>query len=410
MMDRLSRIRWPDVAVAVVLAALSVWWTVHGGSGDAPAMPFQDFPGVPARPVGPGQVIIHEDDDGIGREIALNLVITLAVALRRAWPLTVVLVQFAAILAFENGADLVTLVATLIGVYSACLYGRSTALSLGVLAALATITTLAFDHTTPQLPDWAGVFALVAPIGLLGVTVRSARIRAEAAHQRAQALERGQEAATRLAVAQERARIARELHDVVSHHVSVMTIQAGAAGKVLDARPELAREALTAIEASGRETMTELRHLLGVLTPGPGDDLLHPQPGLDQLDALVDNVRRAGQPVEVRRDPVTLPRGTDLTAYRVVQEALTNALRHAPGARTEITIDVVDTTVHIEVRNDPAPAGTAPASTGSGTGLVGLAERLRLYGGTLAAGPRPTGGFRVLASIPVDANLPAGSA
>ncbi|WP_238010450.1 sensor histidine kinase [Dactylosporangium sp. AC04546] len=410
MMDRLSRIRWPDVALAVVLAALSVWWTVHASRGDVPAMPFQDFHDGPVRPVPPGAFIVQEDDQSIGREIVLNLLITLAVVLRRIWPLSVVLVQFTAILAFENGADLVTTVATLIGVYSVCLYGRSTALSLGVLAVLATITTLAFDNTTPQLPDWAGVFALVAPIGLLGVTVRAARIRAETAHQRAEALERGQEAATRLAVAQERARIARELHDVVSHHVSVMTIQAGAAGKVIDTRPELARDALTAIEASGRETMTELRHLLGVLSPGPDDDLLHPQPGLDQLDALVDNVRRAGQPVQVHREPVTLPRGTDLTAYRVVQEALTNALRHAPGARTEITIDVVDTTVDIEVRNDPPPPGVTPASTGSGTGLVGLAERLRLYGGTLEAGPRPTGGFRVRASIPLDANLPAGAA
>jgi signal transduction histidine kinase len=198
----------------------------------------------------------------------------------------------------------------------------------------------------------------------------------------------------------------------------VMTIQAGAAGKVLDAHPEQARSALSAIEASGRETMTELRHLLGVLTPGPTDDLLHPQPGLDQLDALVENVRQAGQPVSARRTPVALPRGMDLTAYRVVQEALTNALRHAPGARTDVVITTEPSTAPasaastadgrtdlvIEVTNDAPPPGTPPgAGVGSGTGLLGLAERLRLYGGTLETSRRVGGGFRVRARMPLDA-------
>src|SRR4029450_1616055 len=176
------------------------------------------------------------------------------------------------------------------------------------------------------------------PSALSGVATRAARSRARASEQRAEALEREQQAATRLAVAQEQARIARELHDVVSHHVSVMPIQAGAAGKVLDADPEQARSALSAIEASGRETMTELRHLLGVLTPGSTDDLLHPQPGLDQRSALIEGVRQAGQPVSVRRTPVALPRGIDLTAYRGGAEAVAHALRHAPGAPPEVAI------------------------------------------------------------------------
>src|SRR4029453_1639590 len=146
-------------------------------------------------------------------------------------------------------------------------------------------------------------------IGLFGVAIRAARSRAHASEQRAEALEREQQTATRLAVAQEQARIARELHDVVSHHVSVMTIQAGAAGKVLDARPDMARGALSAIEASGRETMAELRHLLGALAPrAAAAPLLPPQPGLAQLDALVANVRQAGQPVTVRATPVELSR------------------------------------------------------------------------------------------------------
>jgi len=248
------------------------------------------------------------------------------------------------------------------------------------------------------------VFVILLPIGLLGLAIRAARGRARASDQRAEALEREQQAATRLAVAQERARIARELHDVVSHHVSVMTIQAGAAGKVLDSDPELARGALSAIEASGRETMAELRHLLGVLTPGPDDDLLHPQPGLEQLDALIDKVRQAGLPVSARRAAVALPRGVDLTAYRVVQEALTNALRYAPGARTDVAITAEPSDLVIEVVNDAPPPGTPPrAGAGSGSGLVGLAERLRLYGGTLETGRRVGGGFRVLARLPLEA-------
>jgi signal transduction histidine kinase len=280
----------------------------------------------------------------------------------------------------------------------------ATMLAAGALAA-------GFEADTwPQLPSWSGVFAILLPIGLFGIAIRTARGRAQASEQRAEALEREQQAATHLAVARERARIARELHDVVSHHVSVMTIQAGAAGKVLDAAPELARNALSAIETSGRETMTELRHLLGVLTPGPTDDLLHPQPGLEQLDALIDNVRRAGQPVSVRRTPMALPRGLNLTAYRVVQEALTNALRYAPGARTDITITteptIEPTAVVIEVTNDAAPPDALPGSgtdAGSGTGLLGLTERLHLYGGTLETGRRPGGGFRLAARIPLEA-------
>jgi signal transduction histidine kinase len=308
------------------------------------------------------------------------------------------------------------LAALLIGAYSLAVYGRSAPLSMSALLVAAGITTGLRTNTWPPLPERAGAFAILLPIGLFGVAIRAARSRARAADQRAEALQREQQAATRLAVAEEQARIARELHDVVSHHVSVMTIQAGAAGKVLDADPEQVRGALSAIEASGRETMAELRHLLGVLTPGPTDDLLHPQPGLDQLDALIDHVRQAGQPVSARRTPVALPRGMDLTAYRVVQEALTNALRHAPGARTEIVITTAPSTespsavadagtdLVIEVTNDAPPPGIPPgAGVGSGTGLLGLAERLRLYEGTLETGRRVGGGFRVRARMPLDA-------
>jgi signal transduction histidine kinase len=407
---------WPDVALAAVLSLAAVWLTIHEGDGSGgevvsllPLPEPSDGP-LPAPPPAP--------PSGVARDLVLNLLITVPLIGRRRWPLACLTVQFAGLLAFEHDVNAATLAALLIGAYSLAVYGRSALLSMSALLVAAGVVAGARTNTWPPLPERAGAFAILLPIGLFGVAIRAARSRARASEQRAEALEREQQAATRLAVAQEQARIARELHDVVSHHVSVMTIQAGAAGKVLDADPEQARSALSAIEASGRETMTELRHLLGVLTPGSTDDLLHPQPGLDQLDALIDHVRQAGQPVSARRTPIALPRGVDLTAYRVVQEALTNALRHAPGAPIDIVITTEPSTepssaastgdgwtdLVIEVTND-APPGTPPsgAGVGSGTGLLGLAERLRLYGGTLETGRRVGGGFRVRARMPLDA-------
>jgi signal transduction histidine kinase len=407
---------WPDVALAAVLSLAAVWLTLRGeggpGEGDVPLLPLPE----------PSAWPVPEPPSGVAHDLVLNLLITVPLIWRRRWPLACLAVQFAGLLPADIGVNAATLAALLIGAYSLAVYGRSVLLSMGALLAAAAVTAGVKSNTWPPLPERAGAFAILLPIGLFGIAIRAARSRARAADQRAQALEREQQAATRLAVAQEQARIARELHDVVSHHVSVMTIQAGAAGKVLDADPEQARGALSAIEASGRETMTELRHLLGVLTPGSADDLLHPQPGLDQLDALIESVRQAGQPVSVRRMPVALPRGVDLTAYRVVQEALTNALRHAPGAATDIAITIQPSTqppsaasvtnggivLLIEVTNDAPPPPARPnddAGVGSGTGLVGLAERLRLYAGTLEAGRRVGGGFRVRARIPLDTTV-----
>jgi signal transduction histidine kinase len=408
---------WPDVALAAVLSLAAVSLTLRGeaasGGGDVPLLP------LPEPSAGP----LLAPPSEVARDLLLNLLITVPLIWRRRWPLACLAVQFAGLLPAETGVNAATLAALLIGAYSLAVYGRSALLSMSALLVAAALTAGAKTNTWPPLPERAGAFAILLPIGLFGVAIRAARSRAHASEQRAEALKREQQAATRLAVAQEQARIARELHDVVSHHVSVMTIQAGAAGKVLDADPEQARGALSAIEASGRETMTELRHLLGVLTPGSADgELLHPQPGLDQLDALIESVRRAGQPVSARRTPVALPRGVDLTAYRVVQEALTNALRHAPGAPTDIAITIQPSTqppsaasitnggteLVIEVTNDAPPPPARPndgVEAGSGIGLVGLAERLRLYGGTLETGRRVGGGFRVRARIPLDATV-----
>ncbi|MFD8393732.1 sensor histidine kinase [Streptomyces sp. NPDC059680] len=243
-------------------------------------------------------------------------------------------------------------------------------------------------------------------------------------------LEREREAAARTAVAAERARIARELHDIVSHKVSLMVVQATAAREVLDTLPDAAHTALQAVEGAGRDAMTELRHLLGLLAPSPdGDDdrigrdgegdpsALAPQPSLSQLGTLVDRIAFAGLPVEVRisGEPRPLPPGIDVTAYRVVQEALTNALKYGDGGTATVMVRYADHGLRVEVLNSgpsvlsAGPAGTGARSgghqrrdDGAGHGLIGLRERVAVYGGHFDARRRVGGGYRVRARIPLE--------
>ncbi|MFC4071584.1 sensor histidine kinase [Actinoplanes subglobosus] len=261
------------------------------------------------------------------------------------------------------------------------------------------------------------VTVVLAVTGVVAVTLavllRRARLRHERAlGERGWLLERERAAAARAAVDQERARIARELHDIVSHNVSVMIVQAGAAREVLATMPAEAGAALAAVERAGRDTMTELRHLLGLLAPDPSgeDPELAPQPTLARLSPLVDRIAFAGLPVEVRVSgaPRPLPTGIDVTAYRIVQEALTNALKHGSGGKAEVTIRWAETALRVEVlttgpsvlTGDPAPA--AAAGDGAGRGLAGLRERVAVYGGDLDARRRLGGGYRVRARLPLD--------
>jgi signal transduction histidine kinase len=201
----------------------------------------------------------------------------------------------------------------------------------------------------------------------------------------------------------ERARIARELHDVVAHHVSVMTVQAGAVRRLLTPDQERQREALLSVEETGRKALTEMRRLLGVLKENGGDQRapLAPQPGMATLDTLLGQVREAGLPVEMRTEgrPVELPPGIDLSAYRIVQEALTNALKYAGPARAWVVVRYGDGDLELEIAND---GGTdAMEADGGGRGLVGMRERVAVYGGELESGPRPGGGFAVRARLPI---------
>lgn len=237
---------------------------------------------------------------------------------------------------------------------------------------------------------------------LFGDNMRRRRERMADLEARADAEETTRQALAREAVAGERQRIARELHDVVAHSLSVMVVQAGAARRMVDKRPERAIEALGAIETTGREALDEMRRLLGVLrTDGDGDASLEPQPSLLRLDALVG--ADGGVPVEVVVDgePSPLPAAVDLQAYRIVQEALTNVRKHAGPAHATVHVRYGADAVEVRVDDDGRGASAAGAAGGAGHGLVGMRERAALCGGELRAGPRPGGGWSVTARLPL---------
>jgi len=235
---------------------------------------------------------------------------------------------------------------------------------------------------------------------VIGFAVGEKYREVDEAKGRAELAEREREERARRAVTDERARIARELHDVVGHSVSVMTVQASAVRRVLDQDQERVSEALLVVEQTGREALAEMRRMVGVLRHAEEAPALAPQPSLGEIERLVQHARDRGLPVElsIEGDPVDLPTGIDLTAYRLVQEGLTNAIKHARARQAEVVIRYEDGHVELTVSDDGAGGGDGG---GSGHGLVGIQERVTVYGGELEAGPRPEGGFRLRARLPV---------
>jgi signal transduction histidine kinase len=550
----LSRWAWTaDVILAVVLSAATAYATANGGTGDGPfrgpgqvgadGMPLPPLPPVPPPP---GLETVYVE---YGSPVSVGLVLlaaltALPLVVRRRYPLTAYVTVLATVVAFQgmsaqtwalhgvNAPTVFTFVSLLIAAYAAALYSPYRRRAAVALAIGAVVVVACHRRMVPDIAPSFTPFVLLVPLGLAANTVHTWR-------QRIRTLEAEQEAATRLAVDQERARIARELHDVVTHNVSMMTVQAGAARTVLDTEPEQARQALLAVESAGRAAMAELRHVMGLLsatTTGPGDPAagvaaaagagtsagaeagvggmgsgapssglgtaasglgaagsglgsaglgrgvggsglgaaasglgpaglgrgvggsglgagragqgagpvrgsagagaagagtgvggahglsatasasaglgtgavgvpeaeLAPQPGLGQVGVLAERVRGTGVPVDltVTGKPVELPAGVDLAAYRVAQEALTNTVKHAAGASVTIKVEYRPGEVRIEVADTGGTASPA-AGTGNGRGLMGLRERLAVYGGSLDAGRRITGGYRVSAVIPV---------
>jgi signal transduction histidine kinase len=349
---------------------------------------------------------------GISVGAAFFVVATSApLALRRIRPLTAFWVVYAGTVLDGSDVNTVTVIAIVIAAYSAVVYSPFRGAALISVPAAALIITAKFPDSAPQLPARFGALFVLIPVALFGNAVQVWRRQAGDSQARLRHAQAEHEAATAAALATERTRIAGELHDVVTHNVSVMVVQAGAARRVLAAAPDEATEALLAVEASGRAAMIELQHLLGLLSPVDGmqphgEEPLRPQPGLDRLQPLIDRLAAAGLPVEltVSGRPRALAPGVDLACYRVVQEALTNVMKHAAQARTTVRLDYRPCELVIDVSDDGWPGGAPPGGPGQpgGRGLLGLRERVSLYGGAFDAGPRPAGGWRVMARLPLD--------
>lgn len=417
-----------DAALALVMMAIAVRSVQDRHMGGTKVFP---------QPGG-GIVLIPGDTGTSPREIVFALLASAPLALRRKYPLAVFWIVLVSTLRLEN-APVVLFFAVIITAYTAAAYSpyRTAAISSLVLAAVIVASTL--RSTLPNIPNALVPFVILLPIAWLANSLRTWKQQAAASLARLRAVEEGQERATREAVELERARIARELHDVVTHNVSVMVVQAGAARKVMDAAPDQATQALLAVEASGRTAMAELRQVMGLLTSaaddaqwahgsGGGGDVrdadaagvtaglnghggglgadarLEPQPDLDRLESLVGRVREIGVPVTLTvsgtRRP--LPPGVGLAGYRVVQEALTNTVKHAVGASAQVTVAYEEQRLRLEIADTGGVPGEAAAS-GNRRGLIGLRERLAVYGGSLETARRPTGGFRVVAIIPLEA-------
>ncbi|HEX8102465.1 MAG TPA: histidine kinase [Solirubrobacteraceae bacterium] len=278
------------------------------------------------------------------------------------------------------------------------------ALAAGAVGYAAIGLIVLLDTTGPG--DVVRIFVLCAAAWVIGRVIGDRNRRAAESESRAARLERDHETA----VLAERARIAGELHDVLAHSVSVMTVQAGAARMLLDEDPERARAPLTAVEETGRQALGEMRRLLGILRGTDDEGTLAPQPGIGQLDALIGQVQAAGLTVDLSAagEPRELPPGVDLTAYRLVQEALTNVLKHAGAARAHVSVRFEPDRLELEVVNTGhvVPGAGANGSGSGGHGLIGMRQRVALYGGELEAGPRPQGGYAVRARLPTGAEAP----
>ena len=292
--------------------------------------------------------------------------------------------------------------------YSVAVYGEGRrAVVVAAVAFAAEILTIDVPRFLMGINagDIVPAWVLYVMFWFIGRTIRQRRLQAEHLEDLAARLEREREEKARVAVAEERSRISRELHDVIAHSVSVMVVQAQAAQRLLEGEQNAPRQALSSIETTGRQALTEMRRLLGILRRTDAELALAPQPGLRYLDALIEQVREAGLPTELRVEGEVrpLPPGVDLSAYRIVQEALTNALKHAGPARARVEIHYENDELELEVTDDGPGTGRGG---GAGQGLVGMRERVALYGGVLESGKRDDGGYLVRARLPLDSDRP----
>jgi signal transduction histidine kinase len=357
--------------------------------------------------------------------ITLLLLETLPLLVRRRWPIPVLAVTLAATVGHAllvEGQIVNESLGALVALFTVAeRYDRRISFAAAAVAA-ASFAAVIFSRSAGAqiaVTGFLSTMLAVAVVLALGDWSRTRSRYAAAIEENARLVEAERDDRARRAVEDERERIARELHDIVTHHVSVIVIQAGAGLTAVDRRPEAARTALEAIDRTGREALTDMRRMLGMLSATGGPDGVgepmngganrEPMPGLERLGRLMEEVRSAGVPVEVSIEGVRRPldAGVELAAYRIVQEGLTNALKHARGARARVRLSYEPRVLDIEV-TDEGGAGrrdVGEASAG-GRGLIGMRERVALYGGDFEAAPTPTG-FRVHARLPIDTPVEA---
>jgi signal transduction histidine kinase len=354
----------------------------------------------------PGDVAIPAAYSAAERVAAatIGLILALVLAWRRRLPLTVLALAIAVSVAAHFLAILdaatVPALALVIAAYTVGAHAKGSRAWIGGLGVVALIAVNIWGEFSPS--DVLFVGMILGGAWLAGRATCHWREREQTLKRLTVELERQREESARAAVAEERVRIARELHDVVAHSIGVIVLQARGGRRSLASDPDETREALCTIETTGSQSLAEMRRLLGVLRRGDEQAALTPQPSLRHLDTLAAQVREAGLPVElsVEGRPTDLPPGVDLSAYRIVQEALTNALKHAGPATASVVIRYGENDVELEIADTGVGQG---ASDGGGHGLIGIRERVAIYGGELEAGPRPDGGFRLRARLPVEA-------
>ena len=352
--------------------------------------------------------------DGIqlALEVAAVVVMILLLLLRRRAPFLVPAGTWllSAALSFVDGRLIVGQASiSITGMIAAILLGnlRSEKQARVGLAVVATCAiTVVYNDPTHSVSNLLLIPVLFAVGWLIGFAVRERAEKMEAAEQRAARAERERESAARVAVAEERARIARELHDIVAHAMSVMVLQVGAVRHRMPADDREDREALQNVEHAGRTALAEMRRLLDAMRRDEDEMELAPQPGMDSVNRLLDDVRAAGLDVtlDVQGEPVPLPPGLDLSAYRILQEGLTNTLKHAHAQHAEVHIRYSKDHLELEIRDDGrGPTGRVNHEQPHGHGLVGIGERVKIYGGDLTAGGNATGGFALRARLPLRA-------
>jgi len=339
---------------------------------------------------------------------ALVLLHTLPLVARRRFPGAVLAVCVASGLAFAALFMPPSFLgpAMPVAVYSVAAYGRRWVSLAGLAVAELGLAAVWFTPAMLERSTFLLFMGVIAVAWVLGHFVGDRQVYAAQLEERTAELERAREELARQAVTEERLRLARELHDVVAHAMSVIAVQSGVGTHVADSQPEEVGKALAAIEATSRGALEELRRLLGVLRQdNESQASLTPVPGLANLDSLLAEVGKAGLAVRLRVEgtPLQLPAGVDLSAYRIVQEALTNVVKHAGPAHAQVTIGYRDQEVTVEVTDDGRGA-VPPASDGrmgAGHGLIGMRERVQAFSGDLEVGPCPGGGFRVAARLPL---------